>query len=294
MKYTTRYQITASQIDAQYRLSIEGLLAFHENTVARYLTTLGCAAFDMQKQDKTWIISEINLDLPEPPTIWSEDIDITIWVSEMSAIRIWMEFEAREVHSGKTVARGNSCWSLISMSERRLVPCEGVIPAAEMEAGPATGEGPMAGSAPATGAGTASSAEGPMAGSAPRLAAGRHRKRGVMTFRPDPIGTLIHTVNHIDLDFNGHTNNRRYVQMALWCFEDEFQKTHRPDFLNIRFLRESLLGDEMTCRTFPTDDPATFVGVIQNPQGQEACRVSSHWREKEPQRDIAEENYLRG
>ncbi len=41
MKYSTRYPITAAQINAQYRLTIDGMLTFHENTVARYFTTLG-------------------------------------------------------------------------------------------------------------------------------------------------------------------------------------------------------------------------------------------------------------
>ena len=49
MKYSTTYQITSSQITARYRLTIDGLLTFHENTIARYLTTLGLAAFDVQK-----------------------------------------------------------------------------------------------------------------------------------------------------------------------------------------------------------------------------------------------------
>ena len=54
MKYTTIYPITAAQITAQYRLTIDGLLTFHESTIARYLTTLNLAAFDVQKEDRTW------------------------------------------------------------------------------------------------------------------------------------------------------------------------------------------------------------------------------------------------
>ncbi|MCR4825110.1 MAG: hypothetical protein K5849_07135, partial [Bacteroidales bacterium] len=100
MKYSTIYQITAAQIDGNYRLTTDGLLTFHENTVARYFTTLGAAAFDLQKEDKTWVISEINLSLPEPPVMWSEDVEVTVWVSEMSALRVWIDFTARELHSG--------------------------------------------------------------------------------------------------------------------------------------------------------------------------------------------------
>ena len=87
MKYSTIYPITAAQITAQYRLTIDGLLTFHESTIARYLTTLNLAAFDVQKEDRTWVISEINLELPEPPTMWSEDVELTVWVSEMSTLR---------------------------------------------------------------------------------------------------------------------------------------------------------------------------------------------------------------
>ena len=260
MKYSTIYPITAAQITAQYRLTIDGLLTFHESTIARYLTTLNLAAFDVQKEDRTWVISEINLEPPEPPTMWSEDVELTVWVSEMSALRVWFDFMAREVHSGKVTARGNSCWSLISMSERKLVPCGGVIPESELVS---------------------------------ELVAGPHRKRAVMKFCEDPSDTLSHTINLIDLDFNGHTNNRRYVQMALVCFPPEFLATHRPDFLNIRFLKESRMGDTIGSETHPTNDPDTFVGLIVNGNGQELCRVSCHWREKEPLPDIAMVNLVR-
>lgn len=260
MKYSTQYQITAAQINADFRLTIDGLLTFHENTVARYLTTLGLAAFDMQKEDKTWVLTEINLEMPEPPTMWTEDVSITVWVSEMSPLRIWFDFVAREVHSGKMSAKGNSCWSLISMSERKPVPCGSYIPEAEL---------------------------------VPELAAGPHRKRNVMRFREETTDTLGHTVNLIDLDFNGHTNNRRYLQMALACFKPDFLAAHRPDSLNIRFLHESRMGDEIVSETHPADDPSTFVGQIFNGSGLELCRVCSHWREKEALEDIAEVNLIR-
>lgn len=52
MKYSTTYQITSAQMDGRYRLTVDGILTFHENTIARYLTTLGLAAFDLQKQDR--------------------------------------------------------------------------------------------------------------------------------------------------------------------------------------------------------------------------------------------------
>ncbi|MDO4998971.1 MAG: thioesterase [Bacteroidales bacterium] len=260
MKFSTVYPITAAQIDANYRLNVDGLLTFHENTVARYFTTLRLAAFDLQREDKTWVISEINLELPEPPSMWSEDVEVTVWASERTSLRVWMEFTARERHSGRITARGSSCWSLISMTERTLVPCGGLFPEEEL---------------------------------VPEFAAGPHRKRTVMKHAPEAVARLGHTVNLIDLDFNGHTNNRRYIQMALVSFGPDFLAAHRPDFLNIRFFRESRLGERIENVTHPTEDPATFVGCINNGAGEEICRVSSHWTPREPLKDIADANWIR-
>ncbi len=260
MKYQTIYPITAAQIDASYRLTIDGVLTFYENTVARYFTLLGLAAFDLQKEDKTWVITEINIEQPEPPAMWSEDVEMTVWISEMTPLRVWVEFVAREVHSGKVSAKGNGCWSLISMSERKLVPCGGLITESEC---------------------------------VEEFAAGPHRRRGVVKHSEELIATLKHTVNRIDLDFNGHTNNRRYVQMALSCFEESYLSEQRPDFLNIRFIRESLIGDEIKTLSHPTDDPALFVSRILNSRGEEICHAITHWREKEAVQDISDVNLVR-
>jgi len=261
MKYSTTYPITASNIDERYRLSIDGLLTFHENTVARYMTLLNLAAFDIQKTDRTWVISEINLELPTPPSIWSEDIRITLWLSEMSSLRVWFDFIAEEVHSGKIAAKGNSCWSLISMSERRLIPCGGLIPESML---------------------------------VNELSIGPHRKRNADKVSPDIFSSIEHRVNPLDLDFNGHMNNRRYVSMALLSFGQSTLSLKRPDRLGIRFLKEARLGDTLSAKTFAMEESDSFVSKITlEGTSEEICRVTSHWIPKEEVPDIADVNYVR-
>ena len=125
------------------------------------------------------------------------------------------------------------------------------------------------------------------------LSAGPHKKRTVLKLSENPTDTLGHSINLIDLDFNGHTNNRRYVQMALVCFHQEFLDLYRPDSLNIRFLRESRMGDEIVNETYSTDIPDTYVGRVVSGRGEDLCRVTSHWTRKEPVPDIAEVNLVR-
>ena len=63
--------------------------------------------------------------------------------------------------------------------------------------------------------------------------------------------------------------------------------------LNIRFLHESRMGDEIVNETYSTDVPNTFVGRVVSGRGEDLCRVTSHWTRKEPVPDIAEINLVR-
>ena len=93
--------------------------------------------------------------------------------------------------------------------------------------------------------------------------------------------------------------------MALSCFDKEFLTSNRPDSLNIRFVKESRLGDALTVASYPLEDAetkeeslqaagqATFLGQVTNAAGDEICRVSSHWTPKEPAHDMPVNNPVR-
>ena len=53
------------------------------------------------------------------------------------------------------------------------------------------------------------------------------------------------------------------------------------------------MGDTVRTATYPSDDDNTFIGISTNGQGQELCRVTSRWREREPLPDISDFNYIR-
>ena len=260
MKYSHRYPITSADMDSHYRVTVTALLNYFQDTSSRYLTSLGRAAFDMQKENKTWVITETNIEMPEALAIWTEEIDMTVWISEQSPLRLWFEFIATEHRSGRTVACGNSCWSMISFSERRPVSLQGLIADELLEA---------------------------------EYASGPHRRKAPQKPAEEPVSTTRHTINTFDLDMNGHTNNCHYVTMAITSVPPEYQEGHRPDSLNIRFLRESLLGDDLTICTYTADAPDSGLSLISNASGEEICRIASHWRPNEPFQDLHVSNPVR-
>lgn len=55
-----------------------------------------------------------------------------------------------------------------------------------------------------------------------------------------------------DIDINEHTNNKKYTEMVLNCFTDEYLSEHPIKTYELHFVKETRLGD--TIRIFKTFD----------------------------------------
>ena len=54
-----------------------------------------------------------------------------------------------------------------------------------------------------------------------------------------------HTVHYSDIDFNGHTNNVKYVVWAMDCIDQEYALGHPVSEIAVNFNRETRLGDKV-------------------------------------------------
>ena len=70
---------------------------------------------------------------------------------------------------------------------------------------------------------------------------------------------------------------------------DEFKKTHKLKNINIRFNKETFLGDTLTCTTSGTEDKNVFTHTIEK-DGVSVCDISTVWEEKSGTEDIVSYN----
>ena len=91
-KYRHTYTSTASDITPLYRLTPNAMLMYFQDSFARLMTIHGVAAFDIVKQRRMWVITEVQMDVQPTATYWSEDFTVEIWVSELSSLRIYCDF----------------------------------------------------------------------------------------------------------------------------------------------------------------------------------------------------------
>jgi acyl-ACP thioesterase len=124
MKYKRRYNVTSADIYKDYRISAHAVLLYFQESFARYMACLHLSAFDLVKENKMWVITEMSADMAPVDTFWGDDIEVTIWVSEISLLRIYADYYIVNLRTGERVVSGSSSWSLMNAETRHLEPTD--------------------------------------------------------------------------------------------------------------------------------------------------------------------------
>ena len=207
------------------------------------------AAYDLFEPKQYWIVTEFNIDFIDNLPYWSEEIEISIWISEISKIKIYTDYEIK--YKDKTFAQGNALWFIIDRSTKRPIKTDVVAERFEV---------------------------------VNNLVLGEHKKF-ILPNTQKKIKEIKHTNNLSDLDFNNHVNNKSYINLAEMTSNDEFRSKYNLSSLNIRFNKETFLGDTLTCATYKTNNGNQYSHIIEK-NGVSVCDISTTWKEKTPRISI--------
>lgn len=254
-KFSRKYTITAADIDPEYRMTVNSVLVHFQDCIALFLARHGLAAFDLAERDIMWVISDFNVSMSDRRPLWSDNIEVEVWVSEKTPLRMYVDFQLLDSEH-VIFASGNSCWNTIVRSTKRIMPCDTLTASI-----PASGERAM----------------------------GEHRRQEF----PQPgelITSMRHIINISDLDFNGHVGNRSYLAIASQTAPESYLAAHALRHVGVKFLRESFLHDELVCELYRCDaGPDRFVHLIKRADnGAAVCRIYSEWSEATDRRNIGE------
>lgn len=255
-KYRYIYTVIAADMDVRYRMKANAVLSYYQDAFARYMTTLGAAAFDLAKEGKTWIITEFQSEFLPADTLWYEQLEVEMWVSEMSPLRVYSDYVVRKVATSEVIANGYACWGILNLATRTPERTDF-----------------LAGRVPVI---------------PDLMLSGGHRK--VRFPKGDvPVAEVEHAVNLLDLDFNGHVGNRSYLDIALLTATDDFLARHRIEYMGIKWQHETMEGDTLHCElSAVSGQPGEYVHVLRRKDGVDAASICSRWLECDPPRDISE------
>ena len=244
-KYTKKYNVILDNMDLfEYRLRPISAIMYIQDAFARLCGTKRLAAYDLFATNQYWIVTEFNIDFLDELPFWSEEITVNIWISEITKLKIYSDYEI--IYKNKPFAKGNALWFIIDKETKRPVKTD--IAAKKFSV-------------------------------CDELALGEHKKF-ILPDKKEKVSEIIHTNNLSDIDFNKHVNNKSYINLAEMTANDEFRKTHTLKSLNIRFNKETFLGDTLTCSTYKTSVENVYTHVIEK-DGVAVCDISTSWVNKE-------------
>ncbi len=252
-KYRHTYTSTASDITPSYRLTPNAMLMYFQNSFARMMTILDLAAFDIVKQRRMWVVTEVQIDVQPAVTYWSEDFIVEIWVSELTSLRIYCDFRIMREDNGQLIASGTSQWNILNLDTKRLETTDFL--ADKLTA-------------------------------VPELMTPSHKK--VRFPKPQTFDMQMeHRATRLDLDFNFHVSNRSYVSIALLTMPDEVLAAQTLSSLTVHWLHETYLDDTLTCRMSRLPDD-TYLHTLVNSEGTIVCELLSKWQPQPAYPDVSE------
>ena len=252
-KYRHTYTSTASDITPLYKLTPNALLMYFQDSFARLMTIHGLAAFDIVKQRRMWVITEVQIDVQPTVTYWSEDFTVELWVSELTSLRIYCDFRIVRKDNEKLIASGTSQWNILNLDTKRLEPTDFLADKLTV---------------------------------VPELMTASHKKVRFPKSQSVKM-QMDHRATRLDLDFNFHVSNRSYVSIALLTMPDEVLASQILSSLTVHWLHETYLDDTLSCRMSRTDD-GSYLHTLTNSEGVVVCELMSKWQPQPQTADVSE------
>ena len=229
------------------------MLMYFQDSFARLMTIHNVAAFDIVKQHRMWVITEVQMDFQPTVTYWSEDFTVEIWVSELTSLRIYCDFRIVRKDNEQLIASGTSQWNILNLDTKRLEATDFLADKLTV---------------------------------VPEFMTGSHKK--VRFPKPQSVDMQMeHRATRLDLDFNFHVSNRSYVSIALLTMPDEVLASQSLSSLTVHWLHETYLDETLTCRMSHTDDE-NYLHTLTNEAGTVVCELMSRWQPQPETADVSE------
>ncbi|MBR1618004.1 hypothetical protein IJ670_07630 [bacterium] len=250
MKYAKNYNVILDNMDLiRYRLRPIAAITYIQDAFARYMATRKLAAYDLFSKNMYWVVGEFNMEFMDELPFWSEEIRAEIWISELSKLKIYTDFEIS--YKNKPFTKGNACWFIIDGNSKRPVKTDEFHNQLIVQED---------------------------------LVLGNHKKFNLPDVK-EKINEIEHKTNLSDLDFNNHVNNKSYINLAELTATEDFKRNHILERLDIRFIRETFLGDVLNCVTYSTEENNVFAHKITK-DDVSVCEILTKWKEHKDTTDI--------
>lgn len=249
-RYRRDLEIPCFQTDASFLLKPAAFMDLAQEMAYHAATRLGFGYDDLQVHHTAWVLSRMHFIFNDPPR-WRDAVSLYTWHKGTDGLFFLRDFELR--HSGdtdfadksKVLVSCTTSWIVMDTLTRRLVRSEDVMNMIPSET---------------------QCRDNAIPEPSPKVM----MPRGVES---EYVGD--HTVAYSDVDIIGHTNNARYIVLAMDCIDYGTVSGKPVREVSIVFSRETKPGETISLYRFRGEDEKGPVFTIEGKVDGKSCFCAS-------------------
>jgi acyl-ACP thioesterase len=207
--WETKIKIRAFDVDANNRLKVNTILDYFQDAASNDAERLKFGYADFVPMGLFWVLSWLKLEVSNFPKFMDE-IKIQTWGKKqhkLYSIRDYLLLDS----DNNIFCKGTSAWILLDSKTMKPKILTQLFPEFNLL--------------------TTQDALTDLP------------QKIILTNPPKQVYTT--TVRYSGIDLNRHTNNSKYIEMMIDCYDEEFHNLHKLKSLTVSFNSESKFGDQL-------------------------------------------------
>lgn len=206
--HTKKWEIFFSQCDPTAQLKLTQLANLFQLTASEHATKGGLGFEDLQKDRQSWVMNRIRIEIDELP-FWNDIVEVETWIEILKGAKSIRDFSI--IKNGKKLVNATSLWAVFNTEKRR--PDILQIDSSHIE----------------------------------RFPDRKATKQEISILEKDFEAHFKtnYKVKFSDLDIVNHVNNTKYLEWCLDIIEPEILFKHQIKAIEMIFLKELNLFDEI-------------------------------------------------
>jgi medium-chain acyl-[acyl-carrier-protein] hydrolase len=207
--WETSFKITAFDVDANNRLRVSRVFDYFQDAASNDAERFGFGYNDFASLGLFWVLSWVKFEFVRYPK-FMDALKIQTWAKKqykLYSMRDFLMFNSKD----EIIIRGTSAWLLLDSKSLRPRILTQLYP------------------------------ELKLLGSKDALPDLPQKINPVIEMEM----IYIKKIHYSDIDLNQHTNNAKYVELMLDCFDHNFHKDHCVKSLTISFTAETKFGEDI-------------------------------------------------
>ena len=184
------------------------------------------------EENKTWMIIRTRMEIGKNAK-WMDTLSLDTWYQEGLRLYSPRMIECKDKATGETVFNSCSWWVVMDIEKKR--PCR-----------------------PDTFKEKLPFAEKTLRWKDPALP----QYPPMEEFGKDSFSEKAVSISYYDTDYNQHVNNISYITWAMEAFPHDFLNKKRPTLIDVKWEKQSFVGDNLYAKTFSKKDGTSFMTKI--------------------------------